>query len=349
MILKDFKFNKNNFDLIRLFAALQVCIVHGYEHFGLSHGSLVIELIKLIPGVPIFFVVSGFLISASYERGGSLKLYFQNRMLRIFPALWVCLIFSTCILYSFDGFDVGVVELGVWLLAQTTFFQFYNPDFIREFGVGVINGSLWTIPVELQFYFILPLLYLFFKKLKWNYALVVLSIILLMLFNSYFVSIKGTGLYAKLLGVSVLPYLYMFLLGVILQRNLNFVERFLSGNFLVWLLVYSIVVFNVYYFGGIYQGNYINPFLSVALSFLVISAAYSGLRYKDVLRGNDISYGVYIYHMVIVNAFIELSNISPALKLALMLLITVVIALLSWKFVERPILKLKRNTIKVHD
>lgn len=39
-----------------------------------------------------------------------------------------------------------------------SFVQFYNPDWLRGFGTGVLNGSLWSIPVELQYYVLLPFL-----------------------------------------------------------------------------------------------------------------------------------------------------------------------------------------------
>ena len=83
----------NNFDLIRLLAALQVLIWHGAVHldvFDKIYGLL--NVLFQLPGVPIFFTISGFLITHSLERSNfQLKKYFQNRALRIYPALWVCI------------------------------------------------------------------------------------------------------------------------------------------------------------------------------------------------------------------------------------------------------------------
>ncbi len=46
-----------------------------------------------------------------------------------------------------------------WLAGQVSFLQFFNPEQFRGFGIGVANGALWTITVELQFYVFIPLLY----------------------------------------------------------------------------------------------------------------------------------------------------------------------------------------------
>src|SRR5690349_9052904 len=77
----------NNFDLLRLLAALQVAVVHGIAvlkptgHFA----GLLGTGLDRFPGVPIFFVISGVLISRSYEHSASLRDYLGNRCLRIFP------------------------------------------------------------------------------------------------------------------------------------------------------------------------------------------------------------------------------------------------------------------------
>ncbi len=56
--------NPNNFDLIRLCAASQVMLTHATFYFHSQTLSTLASLLALIPGVPAFFFVSGFLISA---------------------------------------------------------------------------------------------------------------------------------------------------------------------------------------------------------------------------------------------------------------------------------------------
>ncbi|KZZ60966.1 hypothetical protein A3762_14930 [Oleiphilus sp. HI0125] len=84
----------NNFDLLRLIAALQVAFVHGVDHFKVEMPETLMTVIAAFPGVPIFFVISGFLISAAYDRTPSMRTYAINRLLRIYPALWFCFIFG---------------------------------------------------------------------------------------------------------------------------------------------------------------------------------------------------------------------------------------------------------------
>ena len=72
----------NNFDLIRLLAALQVAVVHALVL--LKPGGHLFQMVRsgleLFPGVPAFFVVSGLLISKSYEQSDSLRNYYRNRV-----------------------------------------------------------------------------------------------------------------------------------------------------------------------------------------------------------------------------------------------------------------------------
>lgn len=161
-------FKTNNFDLIRLVAAAQVMLFHTMHYTEVPVGGLK-TVVGYLPGVPAFFFVSGFLISASWERNSDLRTFCVNRALRIFPALWAVLFFSILTLLLFyDGSILrnNVGKLILWSLSQVTILQDWIPDFMRGYGIGGMNGSLWTIPVELSFYAFTPIIYWAGKKLR---------------------------------------------------------------------------------------------------------------------------------------------------------------------------------------
>lgn len=228
----------NNFDLIRLLAASQVVLFHGMEHLGprgASH-SFVGQLLSWFPGVPVFFVVSGFLVSLSFERAPSVGEYFRNRALRIFPALWVCLVFAlaTVLLFGMPlRSSPGLLQVAGWWAAQMSVVQFYNPDFLRDYGVGVLNGSLWTIPVELQYYAVLPLLYVVvmpFKGKRAAWILLAIAALAMSVAIASWASVRTGSVAARLAYVSLAPYLYLFLLGLLLQRGFASAARWLDGK-----------------------------------------------------------------------------------------------------------------------
>ena len=65
---------ENNFDAVRLFAAMQVMVCHGINHLQITSLSGVVDVFSFFPGVIMFFVISGFLIASSLlrniKRGG---------------------------------------------------------------------------------------------------------------------------------------------------------------------------------------------------------------------------------------------------------------------------------------
>jgi peptidoglycan/LPS O-acetylase OafA/YrhL len=335
------KFKLNNFDLLRVLAAYQVIFGHALGHFDLSG----IPFSGYFPGVPIFFAISGFLISASWERSNSLGQYLKNRFLRIYPALWFCFFLSVFVASLTYDFTIFSFDFFKWSLAQLTIGQFYNPDFFRGYGVGVINGSLWTIPVEIQFYIVIPIIYFIMNKLRWNnfvfaFFLVLFSVIN---FTTYlFNPVYGEVLAFKLFSVTVIPYLNMFLFGVFLQKNIYIVEKFLANKVFFWLGVYVISILVTENMGILNSGNSINPVSALLLTLVVISAAYSYVdKFNGILKGNDISYGVYIYHMIFVNFLLSVNVFGPEINVALVVLLTTVVAFLSWRFLEKPMLSMK--------
>ncbi|KZZ60967.1 hypothetical protein A3762_14935 [Oleiphilus sp. HI0125] len=233
---------------------------------------------------------------------------------------------------------------------QLTVGQFYNPDFLRGYGVGVLNGSLWTIPIELQFYALLPLIYLALRRLSFSAQNITLAclIFVMVLMNQININLIAPQdtIYSKLFGVTVLPYLYMFLLGVLIQKNFRRVQPLFSGRFWNWLGLFVVWLAICFVANLPFQGNSLNPISSTLLGCLTISAAFSQTNLSHWLQGNDISYGIYIYHMIIVNLFIETSPFqNNKVALITMLIATMATALASWKLVEKPCLKLKQSSI----
>ena len=77
----------------------------------------------------------------------------------------MCLVASLGVILVCGVGSVGAAGTGDWLLwwaAQMGFFQGYAPPFLTPLGTGMLNGSLWTSPVELEFYLLLPALYFVF-------------------------------------------------------------------------------------------------------------------------------------------------------------------------------------------
>ncbi|MEO8223616.1 MAG: acyltransferase [Gammaproteobacteria bacterium] len=261
-------FNVNNFDLVRLFAAGQVAMDHGLTHLLPEfEGSALAGVLACIPGVPVFFFVSGFLVSKSWEVSKSPGQYARNRFLRLYPGLIACVLLSIALVTALgyprtSGASAG--DLLLWLAAQLSFVQFYNPDFLRGFGTGVLNGSLWTISVELQFYVLVPLLYAALRPLaaRSREFMLVILVLVFIVCNQLFLALgpaHGEELTYKLVKVSFVPWFYMFLVGVLVQRHLPAVLAVVEGRFLPFRALYVIVVTLLAGPAGASLGNAIGP------------------------------------------------------------------------------------------
>lgn len=153
---------RNNFHLIRLMAALAVIYGHAYAVTAAGGGDLFLQLVgfKFIGGVAvdIFFVISGFLITASLERNSAFA-YLWARCLRIFPALLVAVTLSVVVLGLFF-----TDEPGYWTHPQTWKYwwsngfmwrtEYFLPGVFAHNPDPAVNGSLWSLPIEFRLYIV---------------------------------------------------------------------------------------------------------------------------------------------------------------------------------------------------
>ena len=314
---------------------------------------LIRSIFSYFPGVPILFFVSGFLISKSYENNSVIKEYASNRVIRIYPALIVCTIvtlFSVYLTGYLENKSISVTEFVFWIVGQITVLQFYNPEFMREFGTGVMNGSLWTISVELQFYFMVPLIYYllnFAKPKNTNrYLLILIFGFMLLYVGKYSLANEyREHLLFSLLSVSFIPWIWMFLVGIFFQKNFTSLHKVLSGKGLYILPLYIAVSYLSSTYFGWHLGNQINPILYTMLVVLIFSLAYSFPTVShNILKRNDISYGVYIYHIPVINILIYYGYVASLLYVAVALISTVLLAGLSWFVFEKNAMKLKKHS-----
>jgi peptidoglycan/LPS O-acetylase OafA/YrhL len=333
----------NNFNLLRLMAATQVMLLHGLTHFNLLRDTILYDILAIFPGVPIFFVLSGYLISNSWIRTTDYKRYFVSRFLRIYPGLWVCLIIAMPTAYYIAQPNAALSDILKWTVAMFTVGQSYSPYFMESYGSGHFNGSLWTIMIELQFYLAAPILISYILKNRVSMIVVfALAVAANLLFAQLLSRYGYSSVLMKLFSNSLAPYLYMFLLGVFIQIHKHTVVGMLKNRFHYILGLYLVVVMGLNALGLETTGTFISPIQGVILACLTISFGYSFPKFlNSPIQHIDISYGVYIYHMVITNVLIQTGLATGTLGLTIMLVSTILLGTASWYAVEKPALRLK--------
>ena len=203
--LKKFESTRsNNLNLVKFIAALFVIISHAYPLCkGAEYNDILSDLSRnsIAFGslaVAIFFMSSGFFVTKSLLKSKDSKKYLHNRFIRIFPPLWFTLI--VCIVVC--GLFFSTYSLGKYFLSSDFFKYCLNfilipihnlPGvFMNNIYPGVINGPLWTLPIEFVCYLVLLLAYKLNLVNKKSYKYVALLVIVAFVgINLIPLSIKG--------------------------------------------------------------------------------------------------------------------------------------------------------------
>jgi len=334
--------DRNNFLILRLVAASLV--IHGHAFAIAAPCKSCKDIVTRYVGyrysgdvgLHVFFVISGFLVFASYAKRRHLGDFLRARLVRIVPAFWICLAltvvgcaaFSTLPLSEYlqapatrwyivsNGlFDRAVFDLpGVKLTASS------------KYG-AVVNGSIWSLFVEVRLYFMVALLgatgYLNSRTAA-NICLAVLTCIgvfwpdRLPFIGDYSENWRLAGFFGA---------------GVFLYVNRSDIP--LTGQIAVLLLVASILARNT------------ADFECVAGACLAYGTFYLAYSRKLVLPKlvQDYSYGIYIYgwpsEQLIGHAW---PTMGPYMMTATALCASWGCGFLSWHLVEKRLLRLKSNT-----
>ena len=334
---------RNNFTALRILFAWLVLYGHSFPITakGISDplkpffgGSIWIGELA----VSGFFAISGFLVAASFVRRGLLD-YAVSRALRIYPALVVCVLLSVFLL----GPVFTSLELRAYFVHPSTRDYLWNMTlaFPIEFRLpGVfqghlrpgVNGSLWTLPVEMSCYVLLAIAGT--AGLLRSRVLANAAMLALLLFASqYFAELPLIGRAERW----ARPALYS-LLGVACYVNRDRLP--LSAPLALFAALLAWAALGEEWFVFVFPP---------AFTYLVLFVAYRS-PYLDLDgRLGDPSYGIYIYAWPVQQMLADsLPAQGPYFNMAVATVIVFSMALLSWYALERPALRLKGRLLKRH-
>jgi peptidoglycan/LPS O-acetylase OafA/YrhL len=327
---------RNNFDALRLLAAISVIFSHSFLIAdGTQRHEPLIQLtgnqsILGLTGVFVFFAISGFLVTQSFEETGDPLRFLAKRALRIFPGLFVATLLSGLVLAPlvttlepsafFSRPEPYRYVIGNTLLDPTVH-ELPGVMFVNNPTGLEINGSMWTLRLEFM-------MYLMVLGLGVTRLLTLPTAVLLLALGMaclHLDTLDFLGSWGWLLG--------FFAAGMVLYKLRA--TRIFDGRVALLALAGLVLSVPLREFIPLFPlfGCYLALWLALTPRLPVIPAA----------RFGDLSYGLYIYGWPVEQAVVWLLG-GRALwwqVFAIALPVTAAIAFLSWHLIERPALRLK--------
>ena len=324
---------RNVLNALRLVFAAGVILQHSWPLTGRSFDTPFDQLFQQL-WVDGFFVISGFLITASWLHNPRMRDYVAARFLRIFPGLWVCLV-----VVAFAMAPIGVaLQHGPALQLRSQLLYVLNNGVLNIFytgidgtpkGVpwpGVWDGPLWTLIFELICYLAVAVLGVV-GLLNRTWTLPVIFV----------VAVVGAAVVSYPVGaVETIPqmatrFAVVFTAGALLHQ---YRDRIPARWWLVGVCAGLVVV------AGLLP-NY-RVWAALPLAYAVIVAG-TLLRTSRLRLRNDLSYGMYIYAWPVQQllAMAGLTWLPPLAFFALATVLTVPLAAASWFLVEKHAMSVK--------
>ena len=326
----------NNFQLIRLLAAAAVVFFHSY---ALTNHWTDEPLWQRIPefnfgalGVSCFFVISGFLVTKSWLARKRFVPFVAARVLRIYPALIGAVVLTLVLAGASSALDwrsfLAHPQTIDYVLHVTPAWEmkYRLPGAFATNPMPDVNGSLWTLPIELRLYIAVLLAGIVGMLAR---PRILLSAFLAVL--AVFVLPPG-WLAMPAFDAATKDLVVLFALG-----SLAWVWReAIPVSLALAAVVVLLLILNP---ADLARGVLFAPLLA----YLVFVAAYlPRLQWPAFNRVGDYSYGLYVYAFPIQQTLVErIPGLDPLPLFALSLALTLGAAIVSWHGLEQPALRLK--------
>lgn len=322
----------NNFNLLRVVAATSVMFSHSWP---MVLGPTAVEPLHRETGynlgilaVFVFFAISGFFITKSFCNRDSLVHFLIARISRLYPALFVALLLTVLFLGFLSSLSPGSffsrAHTWTYVLANLSL-RFAQADLPGVFtnnpyGNGV-NGSLWTLFYEVACYGMVV-------------AVGLLGMLRSRFFGIFFAFFAALQLYihwglSEEVRNNFIRLSLPFAVGMACYVWRSFVP--LSRIVGVVLIGFTALVSETWAYQLLF------PIAIAYVSLLVGFADIPLLRKYNAV--GDYSYGIYIYAFPVQQATVcILGAITPWLLISIAFPITLILAIFSWAFIERPAL-----------
>ncbi len=335
-------------DALRFYAVFGVMISHLYpKEFPTL--SFVKEFYSYLPGVPLFFCISGFLITgilishSSQPRKKLLKNFYARRFLRIFPIYYLTILAL---------FVVNIEDYRSWFVYDLFYVSNIVQGIQGDFA-GSVAPHFWSLAVEEQFYILWPLLIILVRNKTYQFAITLMIFLtgtLLMIFSeNQFLMARTLGCLAYLGSGALLAYLWYYYKEKILKLT-----KVLD---LVLIIFVFLVALNS--FGFLIAGPkmaLLTTILLIPLVTIRFAIGFKNTLIKLVVENplivylGKISYGIYIFHLlalfpaVAIKYFFNLTFLDNLWAMFFFKIgLTILISAISWEFFEKRINRFKNK------
>lgn len=324
---------ENTFDFIRFIAAVAVIFSHSFDLLPFqkeplvtfSNGRYTIGAMS----VAVFFIISGLLITQSFHRASTFRSFVLARVLRIYPALIVVILLTVFLigplltsLSLHEYFSSGLTYTYLINALAIRINYFLPGVFLENHYANTVNGSLWTLPLEIGCYALVASIGLL---LKGRYIVGVLILLFVL---------------AIIRWTLINPNTFYFLVGAVI-----FLFRYKIGtNKLVAAFSFMILLVNLHFTSNLYLSYFIT---GISLAYLIIHLGFIKTTHiKNFTKHGDFSYGLYIWAFVVQQVTASfLPNINFYFYFIIAVLVTLCFAGASWHLIEKPSLKLKEMIV----
>jgi peptidoglycan/LPS O-acetylase OafA/YrhL len=320
----------NNFDFLRFFAASLIIFSHGFALY-LGYARIFVFYWHLLIGqfgLATLLVISGYLITQSWERKPDIKKFFWKRTLRIIPGMIASILFVILIIGPIAT-DLNLHEYFSNLLDPSTWttIPFYTTGaalgLFTTNPVTYVNAPLWTIPFEF-------LLYLIIASLGMAGVLLRKKSMLPFIFTTALL----WALWYENPALNKIRFALYFLIGSYIYINREKMEYKLWLTVILWI---PVIIF--------YNSQLMFLFAFIAVPYTVLYAAHipSEIVHKFGKYG-DFSFGLFIYGYPVQQTIIHLiPDLGIPALIVLSYAFTIPIAVISWHLIEKHALVLKNK------